>query len=110
MNPNVHRKLGGKWIRPRKDTPSSLLTKTDHIPGTAEFTTDSWRATEAIESYSMYNRAIFQIFLGTTFFFRQIVNITKIGHKQNGEVYRPGLHATRSHFLTYKPLSNLYYR
>lgn len=40
MNPDVHRKLGREWIRPTEDTPSSLLTKTDHIPGTAEFSMD----------------------------------------------------------------------
>lgn len=63
MNPDVHRKLGREWIRPTEDTPSSLLTKTDHIPGTAEFSMDSWRATMAIVSYSLY----FKFFLALPF-------------------------------------------
>lgn len=64
----------------------------------------------ATVSYPMCNRAVFQIFLGITFFCRQTANVTKIGHKQNSEVYKTGLHATRIHFPTYKPLSNLHYR
>lgn len=112
MNPDIHKKLGSKWISSREHTPFSLLSKTDHISETetAELTTDSWKATMVIARYSMYNMAIFQIFLFTTFFFMQIVNVTKIGHKQNCEVYRTRLHATRIHFPTYKLLSNLYYR
>lgn len=60
----------------------------------------------ATVSYSMCNMAVFQIFLGTTFFCRQRANVTKIGHKQNWEAYKTGLYATRIHFPTYKPLSN----